>query len=68
MNSLSTEENENRKEKERRLRLRRKVLNEIISSEESYIEQLDMLLNVTEKTYLLQFLCSYSPVFVLDVR
>ncbi|XP_032792326.2 FYVE, RhoGEF and PH domain-containing protein 3 isoform X1 [Daphnia magna] len=31
--------------KERRLRLRKNVLDEIISSEESYIKQLDMLLN-----------------------
>lgn len=33
-------------EKERKLRLRKKVLDEIICSEESYISQLDMLLNV----------------------
>nr|CAH0106554.1 unnamed protein product [Daphnia galeata] len=32
-------------EKERKLRLRNRVLNEIISSEESYITQLEMLLN-----------------------
>ena len=38
---------ENLEEKERKLRLRNKVLDEIISSEESYITQLDMLLNVS---------------------
>ncbi len=38
---------ENLEEKERKLRLKNKVLDEIINSEESYITQLDMLLNVS---------------------
>ena len=33
-------------DKERKLRFRSKVLDEIVSSEESYIAQLDLLLNV----------------------
>lgn len=37
--------------KERRLRLRKNVLDEIISSEESYIKQLDMLLNVSRNSF-----------------
>jgi hypothetical protein len=45
MDSLPTDGNI--EEKERKLRLRKRVLNEIISSEESYITQLDMLLNVS---------------------
>lgn len=39
-------------EKERKLRLRNRVLNEIISSEESYITQLEMLLNVRQNVVL----------------
>ena len=39
-------------EKERKLRLRKRVLNEIISSEESYITQLEMLLNVRQNVVL----------------
>ena len=39
-------------EKERKLRLRNRVLNEIISSEESYIKQLEMLLNVSQNEIL----------------
>lgn len=35
-------------EQSRHLRLKAKVLNEIISSEESYISQLDLLLNVSK--------------------
>ena len=35
-----------KEDEERRLRMKIKVLEEIISSEESYISQLDMLLNV----------------------
>lgn len=42
-----------KQEKERKLRLRNKVLDEIISSEESYIEQLDMLLNVMKSRNIL---------------
>ena len=44
-NTMADEEN--LEEKERKLRLRNKILDEIISSEESYITQLDMLLNVS---------------------
>lgn len=33
-------------DKEKRLRFKNKVLDEILSSEESYISQLDLLLNV----------------------
>ena len=38
-------------ERERKLRLRNKVLDEIINSEKSYIEQLDMLINVRHVTH-----------------
>jgi len=33
-------------ERERRIRLKNQVLSEIVSSEEAYISQLDLLLNV----------------------
>lgn len=42
-------------EKERKLRLRNRVLNEIISSEESYISQLEMLLNVSRNVLSVTF-------------
>lgn len=42
-------------EKERKLRLRNRVLNEIISSEESYITQLEMLLNVSRNVLSVTF-------------
>jgi len=36
---------------ERRIRLKNQVLREIVSSEEAYISQLDLLLNVRFKKY-----------------
>ncbi len=47
-------------EKERKLRLRNRVLNEIISSEESYITQLEMLLNVSQNVLSVMLMSSKS--------
>jgi hypothetical protein len=48
-------QHESIEEKERKLRLRNRVLNEIISSEESYITQLEMLLNVSRNVLSVTF-------------
>ena len=75
-NGQETKTSEHSDERERKIRLRKQVLSEIISSEEAYISQLDLLLNVSLPLILhvlkLQLILismeSYRGFFVLSER